>query len=52
MAEFFTIKCYDIIDLLLWGLLPFAIGIDIGVALHIITKHHNKRKGVGKNEKF
>lgn len=44
MEQFLNIDCFDIIDMLLWGLMTSAIGIDIGVALNIRKHKPNKRK--------
>ena len=54
MEHFLFTKCYDIIDLLLWGAMTFAIGADVGAALSIISNHkpNRKKKGRRKNERL
>lgn len=44
MVQFLNTDCFDLIDMLFWGLLPFAIGIDIGVALNIRNHKPTKKK--------
>ena len=52
MVQFLNTDCFDLIDMLLWGLMPFAIGIDIGVALNIRNHKPTKKKRSKTDERF
>lgn len=51
--EILTTNYYSLLDLLLWGLLTLAVGVDIGTAFKIKeTKTKQKKKRRQKHEGF
>lgn len=48
-----TTNYYSLLDLLLWGLVALAVGVDIGTAFKIIeTKTKQKKKRRQKHERL
>lgn len=49
--EILTTNYYSLLDLLMWGLLTLAVGVDIGTSFKI-KETKTKRKGEQKHEGF
>lgn len=52
MMEVLTTNYYSLSDLILWGLILLAVGVDLGTASKIKPKTKSKRKEEKKHEGF